>query len=286
MASFRNALILGLFATLQRVIKILPRGVAFSWGKTLGILAYNLLTTHHQRAKEHIKIAFPHFTEEAVSRLAKENFVHYGLTLVELFRLEETLQKVTLRGWENLLNRPCILITGHIGNWELLAQALGRKGFPLYALARKAQLKGLNAFLVKLRARGGVETILRGHPSGPKKMLQAIRNEGILGFLIDQDTKVEGVFVPFFGRLAHTPVGPAKLALKYDLPIITAFLQRQKDGSHQGSFSPPLYPQGYDPISLTALLTSRIEEAIRKDPAQWVWVHRRWKKRPLDSGNK
>jgi len=87
------------------------------------------------------------------------------------------------------------------------------------------------------------------------------------------------VWVPFFGKLAHTAVGPAQMALRYSMIVIPAFCERQDDGRHMVRFHPPLDLQG-DEEEATAMMTRVIEEQIRRVPAQWTWMHRRWRRRP------
>ena len=99
--------------------------------------------------------------------------------------------------------------------------------------------------------------------------------------LIDQDTKVEGVFVEFFGRPAWTPVGAAELALRFDAAVLPTFIERRADGSHRAVIHPEL-PLPTDPTAATALMSAAIEAQIRAHPEQWVWLHRRWRRRPGD----
>jgi KDO2-lipid IV(A) lauroyltransferase len=90
---------------------------------------------------------------------------------------------------------------------------------------------------------------------------------------------MEGVWVPFFGRLAYTPVGAAKIALKQRAAVVPVFIERLENGHHLVRFQPPLdLPD--DPREATALMTARIEEQIRRRPEQWVWMHRRWRRQP------
>lgn len=97
--------------------------------------------------------------------------------------------------------------------------------------------------------------------------------------LIDQDTKVDGVWVPFFGRPAFTPVGAAELALRQKAIVLPFFIERKADGDHLLRFLPPLdLPD--DPREATALMTRAIEEQVRRRPEQWVWMHRRWRRQP------
>ena len=120
---------------------------------------------------------------------------------------------------------------------------------------------------------------LRGSEGAARQLLAALRKGGALGMLIDQDTKVDGVWVPFFGRPAFTPVGAAKIALRQNTAVIPTFIERLEDGRHLATFHPPLdLPD--DPTEATALMTTKIEEQVRRRPEQWVWRHRRWRRQP------
>jgi KDO2-lipid IV(A) lauroyltransferase len=99
--------------------------------------------------------------------------------------------------------------------------------------------------------------------------------------LIDQDTRVEGVWVPFFGRPAFTPVGAAKISLRMGAATVPTFIERLDDGTHLARFLPPLdLPD--DETEATALMTRSIEDQVRRRPEQWVWMHRRWRRQPPD----
>ena len=221
--------------------------------------------------------------------LARATYAHYGTMLGEAlwFRhrgTEELSQVVTLAGWEQVeaaraAKRPIFILSGHCGNWELLAAALNARGLGMAVVARELEDPGLQAMLVDLRHRFGTPTIVRGTRGAARSLLAALRSDGALGMLIDQDTKVDGVFVPFFGRPAFTPVGAAELALRFDAAVLPTFIERLDDGTHRALIQPPL-ALPTDLTAATALMTERIEAQIRRVPAQWVWLHRRWRKQP------
>ncbi|WP_350356873.1 lysophospholipid acyltransferase family protein, partial [Escherichia coli] len=133
------------------------------------------------------------------------------------------------------------------------------------------------------RARGGVRSIWRGQEGAARAMLRALRSGEILGILIDQDTRVQSLFVPFFGELAATPRAAADLAIRPGASVVTGFCHRVGEG-YQLSMEEVPVPQAGDreaaALELTAALSSRIEAAIRRTPEQWVWMHQRWKTRP------
>jgi hypothetical protein len=123
--------------------------------------------------------------------------------------------------------RGVIFLTGHFGNWELMAALVTRRGYPSSVVATPVYDQRLDRLLVDARARHGVHTISRGSPSAARHLLSGLRRNAILGMLIDQDTDVDGVFVPFFGRPAYTPSGPAALALKTGAAVIFGFILRE-----------------------------------------------------------
>ena len=146
-------------------------------------------------------------------------------------------------------------------------------------VARALEETGLNELLLGFRRRFGTATLERGAPGAARRLLRVLRAGGSLGMLIDQDTRVEGVWVPFFGRPAFTPVGAAKIALRQGAAVVPAFIERLADGTHLARFHPPLDLPA-DEVEATALMTRAIEEQIRRVPEQWVWMHRRWRRQP------
>jgi KDO2-lipid IV(A) lauroyltransferase len=181
--------------------------------------------------------------------------------------------------------RGVIFVTGHIGNWELLAALVARRGYDACVVATPVYDERIDQRLVAARAVHGVETIRRGSASAARQLLSALRRNAVLGMLIDQDTDVDGAFVPFFGRLAHTPIGAASLALRTDARVICGFLVREGTSRHRVVLDGPVElvrtgDPDRDAAENTIRLTQLIERHIRAHPDQWIWFHRRWKRRP------
>ena len=258
-------------------------------GARLGALGWRLSRRDRARAVEHVGIAFPELGPEARLALARASFVHLGTTLGEVLHLmrrdaEDVARHVRVEGWEHVeraraARRPVLIVTGHCGNWELLAATINGRGLGMAVVARQLDAPQLDKLLVGLRARFGTPTIARGAPGAARALLRAVREGGALGMLIDQDTKVEGVWVPFLGRPAFTPVGAAELALRFRCAVIPTFIERLADGSHRATFGAEL-PLPDDPTAATAAMTATIEAQIRRVPEQWVWIHRRWRRQP------
>lgn len=212
-------------------------------------------------------------------------FHHLGMTLAEVLWLpnldaETCARTTTFEGLENL--RPgvgMIGITGHCGNWDWLAQAIALRT-PVTVLHRGRDEPKMNLFITELRAKVGISTIDRGSTAAGREMIRALRHGSILAFLIDQNIRAESVKVPFFGRPALTPIGPARLAVRMGVPITRMFCERRRGKLHIRILEPLPVSTDDDPVALTARLTADIEAQIRRVPEQWVWMHNRYKERP------
>jgi len=255
----------------------------------MGRLAWALSRRDRRRSLEHLAIAFPDLSERKRRRIARQAFLHQGMNAAELLRLlqrdsAEILSAVEVQGWENVeaaraTRRPILILTGHCGNWELIAVPLTAKGLPPAAIARPADDPRVQDLIVKIRRRLGTTTIARGERGAPRQILGVLRSGGAIAMLIDQDTKVDGVWVPFFGRPAFTPVGPAEMALKQEMRVIPSLIERRPDGGHLVRFLPALdLPR--DAREATARMTAAIEDQVRRRPEQWVWWHKRWRRQP------
>ena len=275
---------------LLRVL-VLPLGWrgAQRLGAGLGRLAGRVARRDRRRGREHLAIAFPDLAPAARERLLGDCFAHLGAMAFECLQLlrmdcASLARRVVIEGWDAVERareggRPIIVLTGHCGNWELLAAAIGCGGVPLNAVARQQDDPELASLLVRLRARFGVRTLSRGSSTAARDLLRTLRAGGAVGLLIDQDTRVDGVWVPFFGRDAYTPIGAAQIARRQRVAVVPSFAERLDDGRHLLRFLPPLALPD-DPVAATALMTRTIEEQVRRRPEQWVWMHRRWRRRP------
>ena len=268
---------------------LLPWGLAQRLGVGLGWLTYYVAGRDRRRSLDHLAIAFPDMTLAGRKRLSRRSYRHVGMSAAELLHLwgrapEESLRHVTVEGFEHVEalrrdNRPVLIVTGHCGNWEMISSANLSHGLGLAAMARELDEPGAQGIAVALREHLGSETIARGSRGAARQLLRVVRSGGALALLIDQDLKIDGVFVPFFGRLANTPSVAADMALRLGAAAVPTFSERLEDGSHRVRFHEPVdLPD--DPVEATALLTARIEEQIRRRPEQWVWFHRRWRHRP------
>jgi KDO2-lipid IV(A) lauroyltransferase len=260
-----------------------------------GDVMYALSSGTRRLALEHLALAFGEtLTPAARERIARACFRNVLRCFAEVVKFDVIRSRlddyVSVEGLENLeaaLGRQqgVIVVTGHMGNWELLAAYCALKGLPVAAVARRIYNPQLNRLIVDFRAQNSVKTILREGPSSSREILSVLRRKGILAMVIDQDTHAPSVSVPFFGQPARTPAAAASLALRGNLPVLAAFAQRRPGGGHRLSFTAPLTiersgDRKRDIIELTRVLNRTLEERVRANPAEWVWWHRRWRRGP------
>ena len=187
----------------------------------------------------------------------------------------------------DVIGRGFVGVTGHVGNWELLPRfGLRSSPCPVQGIvAKRLPNPWLNRIVEDVRNRTiGCPTIYRDAP--PSVLLRVLRGGGVVGILPDQDVPaLPGVFVEFFGRPAYPPVGPARIAIAANRPIVPLFLVHAGGGQYRVVAREPIVPdpgnpRGEEILRLTQAYTTVIEEVIRDHPDQWPWFHARWETTP------
>ena len=269
---------------------------AGAWlGRRLGDLAWVVLGRRRRTAMANLEVAFPALSREERRRLARRSFQHLGVTAVELCDLlrgpaDRVLGGIVMDGRHHLdevlaRHGRALVVTAHLGNWELLSLAHRLVGHPLAIVVRPLDAPWLNNLVERLRVEAGVEIIAKRRALRP--VLEALHGGRLVGILLDQNaSRREGVFVPFFNRLASTSRSVAALAIRTGTPIVPLFINREGTGRHRVTMCPPLLPATTGSareeaiIELTGRCTEVIEAAIRRAPEQWLWFHDRWRTRP------
>lgn len=280
------------------ILSLLPLRLALFLGAAGGRLAYAFAARDRRRAIEQLQDALGLDPDRAraVARQVFENAGRVAIEIALLPRLSRILPAYVALSPEDravmeealALGRGVMFVSAHLGNWELLAQRIAHDGFDAVSLAREGPNPYLGRWLVERRLIGKVDTINRKDPKAARKILGALRRGAVLGALLDQDTKVESIHVPFFGRPASTPIAAARLALRGELPVVFGCIERNLTGlGHRVRLErvelaadPGLGTE--DRIAqATAQLSRAIEAAVRRRPEEWVWFHDRWKTPPL-----
>ncbi len=276
------------FPVASRLIALLPWRWALALGRRLGALAWLLSRRDRGRTLEHLARAFPELGPARREALGRACFEHHTMNLVETLhalgrRPEEILERIEVAGWERVeeplrAGRTLFVLTAHCGSWELLGAVFTGRGIPLTGVVRDLD-PGAEKTMRRIRRHYGTRTIVRGSPGAVRELLRVFRSGGVLAMLNDQDVRVDGVWVPFFGRLAHTPTGAAEIALRRRAVVVPIFMERLEDGRHRMRCQPALELPD-DVTGATAMMTAAIEAQVRRRPEQWVWMHRRWRRRP------
>ncbi len=286
----RSRLLYALLVIISSIARHLPLALVRGFGAFLGHVAWHIDRRDRRMAMENLAIAFPDWSAGQRRTTIRRMWHHLGASMMEIVWLSN-LNKTTLRrttevqGAEHIdqalaARRGVLIFTAHCGNWEWLAATVALLGYPLTVLQRERDEPDLNRFITRLRAQFGIETIDRGSIAGARQMFRTLRKGGMLAFLIDQNIRAESVKVPFFGKPALTPIGPARLAARAEAPVMICFIERRR-GKQIVRFQPPMFTtHTTDPVEITARLTAAIEEQIRRVPEQWVWFHQRWRERP------
>ena len=177
--------------------------------------------------------------------------------------------------------RGVVMLACHMDNWEWLGAALALNGFPLSAVEKPQPNPVYSDFLNELRRGAGQEIFARG-TNEILGCARAMKKGRMLGLIADQDGGYHGIFVPFFGKMASTPEGPAYFARKFKAPVVPIFMVRKPSGyGHQVFVKEPIYyedtgNQEKDDYRITLKMTQEVEKIIRQYPDNWIWFQHRW----------
>lgn len=277
----------------------LPLRVALALTSGMAWAGWYLAAGTRRAILAHLAVAYPEQPLAERVQVGRACLRHLGWLVAELLSVrayDATLERYVgfAPGAEARLSalmaegRGLIMVSGHIGHWELLARRLVRGGVPSATVARSGRSPFLHAVLERFRAEGKFEVLLRDDPGTARAIIRCLRKGMLLGLLIDQDTDVQGVFVPFFGRLAWTPRAAGDLAMRFRSPVAVIWSRRRGpragDGHELSIVAVPYDADAADreaeSVRITAACTAQLEAAIRARPEEWVWMHDRWKTRP------
>lgn len=278
---------------LHRILLLLPRTCVLFLARILARIVFCLVRRERVKTIENLSRAFgSEKTPKQIALLAKRVFENFALTACD-FAL---FPKLTASKIQQLINydeigkikkhipegKGFIILTAHMGNFELLGPALIVKGYRGCVIGRRIKYHRYNDLIVKLRLHQGVETFYRDRPM--KELVKRLRNGQVVGILPDQDiADLDGVFVDFFGMPAYTPTGPVKIAMLAKVPIVVAFLIRVQGGYRLivdeilDTEKRPLETKQDAVDRITREWNARFEAQIRAVPEQWAWMHNRWK---------
>jgi KDO2-lipid IV(A) lauroyltransferase len=266
-------------------------------GARLATLGYRPLGIRRRVVERQIAAAFPGLGRAEVDRIARGAYAHLGRVtgesaVVPSLGTDGVLAMFeAVEGWEHVeramdAGRGLLLVTGHIGNWELAGTYVAARGVPVDVIVRRMSNPLFDGYLNATRLKLGM-TVVYDHEA-VRRTPRALSAGRAVGILADQGGKgIAAIYVPFFGRPARTPHGPAVFALRGDIPLVFTAAVREPSGRYRMSFEPvPVEKSGErerDVDRLVRRYTAILERWIRAYPDQYFWHHRRWKRQPPDT---
>jgi KDO2-lipid IV(A) lauroyltransferase len=238
-----------------------------------------------RRALHQIQTCFPDKTDREHTRILHDMWDHLGRIFAEYSHLQTlAYERCTIIIPENLRatvlgDQPCIFISAHIGNWEIL----GPCGMRALSVPQTLTYRSLNnpwadALLRRARTLGGRIAALPKERQSARKMIETLKNGGSLGIMIDQKYN-EGIAVDFFGMPAKTNPIALQLATKMNVPLIPVRIRRTNGANFEFIFYPSITIDPEQTQESTILsIHHLIEDWIRSTPEQWLWLHQRWGK--------
>ncbi len=300
MARKRNDLIdrlqyLGL-RLVSMILHSFPVEANLQTARFLGSVVYAVDRKHRERALGNLRRSFPDMDEADRRRMAKRSVQQMIMLFVEvlfttrLIHLDTWAKYVELENFGEafamLLRRGqgLIMLTGHYGNWEVLGYVLATLGFQTTSIARPLDNPYVNEWLLGVREKKGQRIIDK--TGATSEVTGILSGGGTVGFIADQNAGSKGMFVDFFGRKASTYKSIGLLAMEYNVPVVVGYARRLDERFRFAvGVQDVIYPEDWksqdDPLRyITQRYTKGIEDFVRHDPGQYLWVHRRWKTRP------
>jgi len=281
---FLDSIAYAFLKSVQFICRLTPLPFRPYIGKFLGVLTYSL--SIHRKALARANLAV--ILGEDKRCLALEVFKSLGMSLVEFITLpflspNDLKEFCILQGKENLTNalstgKGAILLTAHLGNWELIGARLALEGFNIISPARPQDK--FEEKVKQIRNSKGYKTV--SVDNGIIPLISSLKRGAVVAILSDQNILVGGVKVPFFGIPVSTPPGAAILALRSGAPVLPAFDVRigKRHLVYIGQPIPLIKNGNFreNVLKNTAKFNEIIEKWVRKYPEQWLWLHHRWRR--------
>jgi Kdo2-lipid IVA lauroyltransferase/acyltransferase len=281
--SFTTALKKFLVKALLCILTPLPLSVRQFLGAQVGIIIGKLPLSEKRIARKQLTLML-YNKEEQAPLIPGPMFTSLGITLFESLNLKPILDNhehfIECPDWElvqelRAKSTGIVALTAHFGNWELLAAYVAKRNIPLTVIGKPSDRDYLQEELSALRQQNGVKTIWRDGNSLAREIIKDLKNGNVIAALIDQDTNVQSIPVPFFGYPAYTPSALVRLAQRCNAPLVAAFITRNRNNT----FTVRVHHLAQKESTEATLLAyhALLEQQIKATPEQWVWFHKRWR---------
>ena len=274
-----------------------PLSLAQKIGQVIAVFIYYFIPIRKKHVINSLTLSFPEKSKKEIKTIAKNTYKNFMKTVVEMVFFpalsDETIKNMMVYENEQVIidalarGKGMIFMSAHFGNWELTALSFSKR-LPVSVIVAKQSNPLVDKMINDIRTKKGFKAIDKDDKMAFRSIIKTLRANETVAFLADQDAGKQGVFVPFFGRLASTPKGPALFAIKAGCAVVSAFGIRQPDQKIKVQFTEiPLPASGNEEEDIKIINTAyskHLEEAVRKNPDHWFWFHRKWKTRP-ENGN-
>ncbi len=287
----------GALRTVIWLLERIPLEAARRAGGWLGRLGYRPFGVRRVVVERQLAAAFPGLDQTRIEELALASYNHLGRMSIELALLRSlgkervgelfeeendfhTIEKALESG------RGCVLFTGHVGNWELTGAYVAWRGLDMDVVARRMANPLFDGYLNRSRTRLGMRVVYDS--DAVRAIPRALRDGRVVGLVADQGVLgLASTYVPFFGRPAKTPRGPAVFAIRFNVPIIFCAALLQPSGKYRFTAREiPVADSGVRDADIDETVrrfTESLEQTVRRYPEQYFWHHRRWKRQPADT---
>jgi Kdo2-lipid IVA lauroyltransferase/acyltransferase len=282
------------YAALRGAVAAMERlsfRAAGTFGERVGGFGYAPLGIRRDVVERQIAAALPDKDAAEVERIARAAYGHLGRTSIETAVLPSYSRTQIIgmfeevNGWSIVEERLArgkglILVGGHLGNWELGGAYIAARGTKLDVVARHMANPLFDGYLTRTREQIGMSVV--HDEEAVRRVPRSLRAGRAVAFLVDQGAVgLASTFVPFFGRFAKTPRGPAVFALRLGTPVVFGVALRRPSGRYQLTFEPvdatETGDREADVDRIVAEYTLTLERWVRRAPEQYFWHHRRWK---------
>jgi len=282
---------LALFLAVRGLVRALPLTAARPFGAALGELIW-ALGVRRSTVKRNLELVFPELPAGERRRIAHRCYRHFGAMTcdtIALSRLDAVglCKRLTLVGWDRVaeadaLGRGLLVLSAHLGNWEVAARPVGLYRGPFHVVVRPFNNPLVYRYMEEERERFGERQIAKR--GAAKQLFRVLREGGKAGVVMDQRVRPgQGIVLPFLGHPALVTPLPASVALRTGAPAVTIVAWPEPGGRYRVELGEPILPpadgdRGDEAVAaLTARYLAALETDIRRHPEQWLWMHRRWR---------
>ena len=265
------------------ITSLIPRNILLILGKKVGLFMYYFLPIRKKVALKNISIVFNKKSLSFHQYILKKTYMHFGMILMDFLRTrhfkKKYIKKITslTNKTTTTLDNGIILMTGHIGNWEMILPILGLNDFQFSVVTQPQKNNSSDKFFNWIRTYENVSLIPKG--SNINIMKNVIKNECILGLASDQNAGIHGIEIPFFGKNVSMPKGAGIFHHKTNAPILVGFCILLEDFRYELTLEEIIINKKSDTIKdVNKQFNKLLEEHIIKYPEQYFWFHRRYRR--------